>query len=345
LTLRNRIVMAPLTRARCGEARVPGPLVATYYEQRASAGLILTEATSVTPLGVGYAGTPGIWSDEQVDGWRRTTEAVHWAGGLIFLQLWHVGRVSDPAFLDGATPVSASPVALRGHVSLMRPKRAYVEPRALALEDIPQVVEAYRRGAENARRAGFDGVEIHGANGYLPDQFLQDSTNLRDDAYGGSVANRARLLLEIVDAAISVWGPERVGLHLAPRGDANDMGDSDPAATFGYVAQAMRARRLGFLFVREHEGDGGLGGGLRAEFDGVYVANERLDRGRAEALVRTGEVDAVAFGRAFISNPDLPRRLRERAPLTHWDPTTFYTPGAHGLIDNPFLSQEALDAE
>ncbi len=206
LQIPNRAFMAPLTRCRAGVGRVPTALMAEYYVQRASAGLILSEATAVTPMGVGYPDTPGIWSDEQVAGWKTVTEAVHAAGGRIFLQLWHVGRISDPYYLNGAQPVAPSAIAAEGHVSLMRPKKAFVTPRALELDEIPGIVEAFRKGAENARIAGFDGVEVHGANGYLLDQFLQDSTNRRTDAYGGSIENRARLMLEVTDAAISVWG-------------------------------------------------------------------------------------------------------------------------------------------
>jgi 2,4-dienoyl-CoA reductase-like NADH-dependent reductase (Old Yellow Enzyme family) len=239
LTLRNRIIMAPLTRQRAGVERVPNALMAKYYADRAAAGLILSEATSVTPQGVGYADTPGIWSDEQVEGWKLVTKAVHEAGGKIFMQLWHVGRVSDPVFLDGELPVAPSAIAAGGHVSLVRPKREYVTPRALELDEIPGIVAAYRKGAENAKRAGFDGVEVHGANGYLLDQFLQDSTNKRTDIYGSSIENRARLLLEVTDACIDVWGADRVGVHLAPRADSHTMGDSDRAATFGYVAREL----------------------------------------------------------------------------------------------------------
>jgi 2,4-dienoyl-CoA reductase-like NADH-dependent reductase (Old Yellow Enzyme family) len=230
---------------------VPNELMARYYAERASAGLIISEATSVTPQGVGYADTPGIWSDEQVEGWKRVTQAVHAAGGRIVLQLWHVGRISDPMFLDGDLPVAPSAIAAGGHVSLVRPERPFVTPRALELDEIPGIVAAYRKGAENAKKAGFDGVEIHGANGYLLDQFLQDSTNRRTDAYGGPIENRARLLLEVVDAAIDVWGAGRVGVHLAPRGDAHTMGDSDPAATFGYVARELGRRKIAFIFTRE----------------------------------------------------------------------------------------------
>ncbi|HEX7886226.1 MAG TPA: alkene reductase [Phenylobacterium sp.] len=338
LTLKNRIVMSPLTRARSGVARAPGPLVAEYYAQRASAGLIISEATSVTPLGVGYVDTPGIWSEEQVEGWKLTTKAVHDAGGVIFMQLWHVGRLSDPSLLDGQAPVSASTIAARGDVSLLRPKRPYPTPRALTIQEIAEVVEAYRRGAENAKRAGFDGVELHGANGYLLDQFLQDGSNKRTDEYGGSIENRARLTLEAVDAAISIFGAERVGLHIAPRGDAHDMGDSDPLATFTYVAREARKRGLGFLFAREHVGDGRIGPQLKAAFGGPYIVNEGLtDLDGAQALLDAGEADAVSFGKLFISNPDLPTRLKARAPLNAWNLETFYSPGAEGYTDYPAL--------
>jgi len=337
VTLRNRIVMAPLTRSRSGVERIPGPLVAQYYAQRASAGLILSEATSVTPLGVGYADTPGIWSDAQVEGWKLTTEAVHKAGGLIFMQLWHVGRISDPTFLDGQPPVAPSAVAAKGDVSLLRPKRPYPTPRALSLEEIAGVVEAYRKGAENAKRAGFDGVELHGANGYLLDQFLQDKSNHRTDAYGGPIENRARLMLEAVDATISVFGPGRVGLHIAPRGDAHDMGDSNLPATFDYVARAMRDRGLAFLMARERRGEDSLGPALKAAFGGTYIVNEGFDLETAEAAVASGEADAVGFGKLFISNPDLVARLKVAAPLNPWTPETFQSPGPEGYVDYPAL--------
>jgi 2,4-dienoyl-CoA reductase-like NADH-dependent reductase (Old Yellow Enzyme family) len=338
LTLKNRIVMAPLTRARSGAERTPGPLVAEYYAQRASAGLIISEATSVTPMGVGYVDTPGLWSEAQVEGWKLSTEAVHRAGGLIYAQLWHVGRISDPVFLGGQLPVSASAIAARGNVSLLQPKRPYPVPRALSVAEIGEVVEAYRRAAENAQRAGFDGVELHGANGYLLDQFLQDGSNNRDDAYGGPVENRARLMFEAVDAATSVFGAGRVGLHIAPRGDSHDMGDSDRLGTFSYVARQARERRLAFLCAREYVAEDRIGPRLKAEFGGVYIANERLDAAGAEALLAAGEADAVAFGKLFISNPDLPERLRAGAPLAPWNTETFYTPGSHGYTDYPSLA-------
>ncbi|MBU1378443.1 MAG: alkene reductase [Alphaproteobacteria bacterium] len=337
LTLKNRIVMAPLTRARSGVERTPGPLVAEYYAQRASAGLIVSEATSVTPLGVGYADTPGIWSDEQVEGWKLTTKAVHDAGGLIFMQLWHVGRISDPSLLDGQPPVSASAIAAKGEVSLLRPKRPYPVPRALSLDEIDGVIAAYRKGAENAKRAGFDGVELHGANGYLLDQFLQDGSNKRTDQYGGPIENRARLMLEAVDAAIAVWGPERVGLHIAPRGDSHDMGDSNLPATFDYVARAMRERGIAFLMARERVGSDSLGPQLKAAFGGIYIANEGLTGETGQALLDAGEADAIGFGKDFISNPDLPARLKAGAALNAWKMETFYSPGAAGYTDYPAL--------
>jgi 2,4-dienoyl-CoA reductase-like NADH-dependent reductase (Old Yellow Enzyme family) len=337
LTLPNRIVMAPLTRARSGPTRTPNALMADYYVQRASAGLIISEATSVTPMGVGYADTPGIWSDAQVDGWRQVTSAVHAAGGRIVLQLWHVGRISDPVFLDGAAPVAPSAIAADGHVSLLRPERPYPTPRALALDEIPGVVEAYRKGAENAKRAGFDGVELHGANGYLLDQFLQDSVNHRTDAYGGSIENRARLMLEVTDAAISVFGAGRVGLHLAPRGDSHTMGDSNPAATFGYVVEQASRRGLAFICAREHVGEGRIGPQLRAAFDGVWIANEGFDQAGAEKVLADGEADAVAFGKLFIANPDLVERFAARAPLNPLRFDTLYAAGAEGYVDYPSL--------
>jgi 2,4-dienoyl-CoA reductase-like NADH-dependent reductase (Old Yellow Enzyme family) len=341
--LPNRVIMAPLTRARAGAQRIPNALMAEYYAQRASAGMILSEATSVTPMGVGYADTPGIWSEAQVEGWKRITKGVHDAGGRMLLQLWHVGRISDPMFLNGELPVAPSAIAAPGHVSIVRPERPYVKPRALAIEELPGVVEAYRIGAENAKKAGFDGVEIHGANGYLLDQFLQDSTNHRSDRYGGSVENRARLMMEVTDAVLSVWKPGRVGMHLAPRGDAHGMGDSDPLATFGYVARELGARKIAFICARESLGEGRIGPELKKLFGGVYIANEKFTAESASRVLATGEADAIAFGKLFIANPDLPERLRIGAPLNEPDPSTFYAPGAKGYTDYPSLATvEAL---
>ncbi|AET91570.1 flavin oxidoreductase/NADH oxidase [Burkholderia sp. YI23] len=337
LTLKNRIIMAPLTRQRAGVERVPNALMAQYYADRAAAGLILSEATSVTPQGVGYADTPGIWSDEQVEGWKLVTKAVHEAGGKIFLQLWHVGRVSDPVFLNGELPVAPSAIAAGGHVSLVRPQRPFVTPRALELEEIAGVVAAFRKGAENAKRAGFDGVEVHGANGYLLDQFLQDSTNKRADAYGGPIENRARLLLDIVDEVIDVWGADRVGVHLAPRADSHTMGDSDRAATFGYVAHELGRRKIAFIAAREREDADSLGPQLKKAFGGVYIANEGFSKESAEAIIARGDADAVAWGKPFIANADLVRRFERDASLNDWDTSTFYAPGAKGYTDYPLL--------
>ena len=334
----NRIIMAPLTRCRSSEGRVPNAMMATYYAQRASAGLIISEATSVSPMGVGYPNTPGIWSEAQVAGWTLVTDAVHRAGGRILLQLWHVGRMSDPLYLDGKLPEAPSAVRPAGHVSLVRPEKGFVTPRALNLEEIPGIVESYRQGAENAKRAGFDGVEIHGANGYLLDQFLQDSTNLRTDEYGGSIENRARLMLEVVDATIRVWGADRVGLHLAPRGDAHDIGDSNPAETFGYVARECGRRQIAFLFAREGMDEPRLGPMIKAEFGGAFIANQGLSREDGETLIERGEADAIAWGQQFIANPDLPERFASESKLNAPRPETFYADGEEGYIDYPALS-------
>ncbi len=338
LTLRNRIVMAPLTRMHASPGRVPNDLMVEYYTQRAGAGMILTEATAVTPQGVGYADTPGLWTTEQVQGWRKVTSSVHQAGGLIVAQLWHVGRISDPMFLNGDLPVAPSAISAKGHVSHVRPERPYVTPRALETAELAGVVESYRHGAKMAMEAGFDGVEVHAANGYLLDQFLQDSTNRRTDAYGGSLENRARLLLEVVDACVSVWGAGRVGVHLSPRGEIHSMGDSDPAATFGYVARELGKRGIAFLCVREYEAADSLGPMLKAEFGGTYIANEGFARDSAEAAIAAGRADAVAFGVQYIANPDLARRFELKAPLNRPNPATFYAPGPGGYTDYPALA-------
>ena len=338
LTLRNRVVMAPLTRQRASAGRVPNDLMVEYYTQRAGAGMILTEATAVTPQGVGYADTPGLWSPEQVKGWRKVTSAVHDKGSVIVAQLWHVGRISDPMFLDGELPVAPSAIAAKGHVSHVRPKRAYVTPRALETAEIPGVVEAYRHGAQMAMEAGFDGVEVHAANGYLLDQFLQDSTNHRTDQYGGSVENRARLLLDVVDACVAVWGAGRVGVHLSPRADAHDMGDSDLPCLFGYVARELGKRGIAFLCAREHEGPDSLAPMMKAEFGGVFIANEGYTRETAEAAVAAGRADAVAFGVPYIATPDLAERLQQNAPLNTPNPATFYASGPEGYTDYPAMA-------
>jgi 2,4-dienoyl-CoA reductase-like NADH-dependent reductase (Old Yellow Enzyme family) len=341
LTLRNRIIMAPLTRQRAGVVRVPNALMARYYGDRAAAGLILSEATSVTQQGVGYEDTPGIWSDEQVEGWKLVTKAVHDAGGVIFMQLWHVGRISDPSLLDGDLPVAPSAIAASGHVSLLRPLRDFVTPRALELDEISGVVSAFRKGAENAKRAGFDGVEIHGANGYLLDQFLQDSTNRRTDSYGGAIENRARLMLEVTDACIEVWGADRVGMHLAPRADSHTMGDSDLAGTFGYIARELGKRGIAFIAARERVGEDSLGPQLKREFGGVYIANEQFTRESAQAALDRGDADAIAWGKLFIANPDLVKRFETGAALNDPVSATFYSKGPEGYVDYPTL--ETMD--
>jgi 2,4-dienoyl-CoA reductase-like NADH-dependent reductase (Old Yellow Enzyme family) len=337
LSLPNRIIMAPLTRCRASEGRVPNALMAEYYAQRASAGLIITEATSVMPMGVGYPDTPGIWSEEQVAGWKQVTEAVHQAGGRIVMQLWHVGRISDPIYLNGELPVAPSAIAAEGHVSLIRPLKNYEVPRALDMDEIPAIVEAYRHGADNAKKAGFDGVEIHSANGYLLDQFLQSTTNLRTDNYGGSIENRARLMLEVTDAVISVWGAGRVGVHLAPRGDSHSMGDSNPLATFSYVASELGKRQIAFIFTREHFNAPALTPALKQAFGGVVIANEQLTAETAQQVLADGNADAIAFGKAFIANPDLVARFQQQALLNALQFETIYGAGAQGYTDYPAL--------
>ncbi|NLY27811.1 MAG: alkene reductase [Alcaligenaceae bacterium] len=339
IKLENRIVMAPLTRNRASEGRVPNDLMRNYYCQRSSAGLIISEATSVSPQGVGYPHTPGIWSQAQVDGWKKITQTVHARGGKIILQLWHVGRVSDPEFLNGEIPVAPSALGLDGHVSLLRPKRPYVIPRALHTEEIAGIVADFASAARHAREAGFDGVEVHAANGYLIDQFLHDGSNRRTDQYGGSIENRARFLLEIVDACCSVWGAGRVGVHLAPRGDAHGMKDSDPRALFAWVAQALGERGLAFLFTREHAGPDSLTGMIRRMFGGPVIVNEGYTPEAARQVVAAGEADAVAFGKSFIANPDLVARIRQGAELNDWDAHTFYSEGSAGYTDYPSLPE------
>ena len=339
LVLPNRIFMAPLTRCRASEGRVPNALMAEYYVQRASAGLIFSEATSVTPMGVGYPDTPGIWSREQIEGWKLITKAVHAAGGRILMQLWHVGRISHSYFLSGAEPVAPSAIAAEGHVRLLDKSVAYPVPRSLRLEEIPAVVEAFRKGAENAMEAGFDAVEIHGANGYLLDQFLQDGSNKRTDHYGGSIENRSRLMLEVTDAVVSGWGAGRVGMHLAPRCDTQSMGDSNPSATFGYIARELGKRKIAFIFAREHLGEDRLGPELKKAFGGIYIANEGLTKSTAEQLLADGEADAVSFGVLFIANPDLPERLRLNAGLNVPLPASFFASGPEGYTDYPGLTR------
>jgi 2,4-dienoyl-CoA reductase-like NADH-dependent reductase (Old Yellow Enzyme family) len=339
LYLPNRIFMAPLTRLRGTADHIPTPIMAEYYAQRATAGLIISEGTPVDPMGVGYQNVPGIWSREQVEAWKPVVQAVHDQDGHIFAQIWHVGRISDPSLLNGQPPVAPSAVAATGHVSLLRPQRPYPVPRALETHEVRQVVEAFRRAAQNAQAAGFDGVELHGANGYLLDQFLQDGSNRRTDEYGGPIENRARLMLEATDAAISVFGPGRVGVHLAPRGDSHGISDSNPTATFSYVAAELGRRKIAFIAAREHVGPDSIGPHLKQLFGGIFVANEAIDQKVGQQLLDEDKADAVAFGKLFIANPDLVSRFRKHGPLNRPEPHTFYAPGPHGYTDYPALAE------
>lgn len=339
LTLKNRIIMAPLTRSRSGDERIPNDLVREYYEQRATAGMILTEATIIDEKAAGYAATPGIYSEEQIAGWKKVTDAVHAKGGIIFSQLWHVGRISDPIFLNGDLPVAPSAIKPSGHVNLVRPIKEFETPRALATSEVGELVEKYKQAAINAKKAGFDGVELHAANGYLVDQFLQEKTNQRIDKYGGSIENRARFLLEITDALIEVYGAGRVGVHLAPRMDSHDMGDSKPRELFGYVARELGKRKIAFIFTRETQGPNFLGDYIKKEFGGVLIANQKYTKESAEESISRGDSDAVAWGVGFIANPDLPLRLLENLPLNPPDMNTFYQGGAAGYTDYPFFKK------
>jgi N-ethylmaleimide reductase len=343
LPLPNRVVMAPMTRNRAGEGNAPTALNVEYYVQRASAGLIVTEATQVSPQGVGYPGTPGIHSDQQVAGWRRVTAAVHAAGGRIFLQLWHVGRISHPSLQpNGGLPVAPSAIAAKGEAFTLTGMQPFPTPRALDTDEIADVVRQYADGARRALDAGFDGVEVHGANGYLIDQFLRDGTNQRSDRYGGSIENRTRFLGEVTDAVVAVWGAERVGLRISPRGEFNDMRDSDPAALFTRVAAQVGAKRLAYLHVVEPVGTAdALAPRLRAAFGGPLILNGGFDRAAGDAALGAGSGDLVSFGAPFLANPDLPVRFRVGAPLNTPDHATFYGGAAKGYTDYPALDTAA----
>jgi len=338
LHLKNRIVMAPLARCRASEGRVPNALMASYYAQRATAGLILAEATAVSPQGVGHARTPGIWCSAQIEGWRKVTQSVHDKGGTIFLQLWHVGRVSDPEYMSGGIPVAPSSIACPGRLELLQQfAHRFVTPRALRADEIAGVVQDYAQAARNAREAGFDGVEVHAANGYLIDQFLHDGSNQRQDQYGGNIPDRTRFLLEVVDACIGVWGAQRVGVHLSPGSTTHGMHDSDPVALFNHVARVLYQRNVAFVFVRQSAGAQDCVRGVRQNFDGSLILNGNFSVLEARALLHSGVADAVAFGRAYIANPDLVARLRSRAPLNPWDDATFLHGEERGYVDYPAL--------
>lgn len=346
IVLNNRVVLSPMTRSRAIDGNVANPLAATYYVQRASAGLIITEGTQVSPQGAGYIRTPGIHSPEQVAGWRRVTNAVHQVGGTIFAQLWHVGRVSHPDFHNGELPVAPSALPVEGEAFTINGKVKIPTPRALETSEIGGVVEQFRKGAQNAKAAGFDGVELHGANGYILDQFLRDGSNRRTDAYGGSLEKRMRFPLEVADAVAGVFGPERVGYKLSPYFGGYSMSDSNPLVTFTTFAAELNKLGLGYLHVSEAvAGPMKVNGVVRATpsiretFDGTMIVNGGYDATTAEAAIARGEADLVAFGMPFIANPDLPLRYLKRAALNAPDPTTLYAGEEKGYIDYPTLSQ------
>ena len=350
LKLPNRVLMAPLTRSRSKQpGDIPWELNVTYYAQRAGAGLIFSEATQVSPQGKGYAFTPGIYSDAQVEGWRKVTAAVHDAGGRIYLQLWHVGRISRPELQpDAQQPVAPSAIKPEGAQTFIDEKSGLVEvlePRALSTDEIPGVVEQFRQGAMNAKRAGFDGVEIHGANGYLLDQFIRSKSNRRTDEYGGSIDNRLRFPLMVVDAVADVWGVDRTGIRISPTGTFNDMHDDDPVATYGAFAKGLNDIGIAFIEVVEDSFQGNAADGrpeaviqaIRNNFKGAYIANGNYSAEEAHQRIDSGLCDLVTFGRFFISNPDLPKRFREGAPLNDFDEGTFYGGDEQGYTDYPTL--------
>lgn len=350
LVLPNRVLMSPLTRSRSKQpGDIPWGLNATYYAQRAGAGLIFAEATQVTPQGKGYAFTPGIHSPEQIEGWRLVTDAVHTAGGRIFLQLWHVGRISRPELQpNGQLPVAPSAIKPEGATTFIDERSgmvAVLKPRALLREEIPTVVEQFRKGAENAKRAGFDGVEIHGANGYLLDQFIRSKSNRRDDEYGGSIDNRLRFPLMVVDAVADVWGRDRTGIRVSPTGTFNDMLDDDPVATYGALARELSDRTIAYIEVVEDSFQGNAVEGrpeaviqaIRENFQGAYIANGNYTAEEARQRITAGKCDLVSFGRPYISNPDLVERFRRGAQLNEYDEGTFYGGDERGYTDYPAL--------
>jgi N-ethylmaleimide reductase len=346
LQLPNRLVMAPMTRNRAGPGNVPGLMNVTYYQQRASAGLIVTEGTQVSPRGQGYAATPGIHSAEQVAGWKLITDAVHAAGGRIFAQLWHVGRISHPTVQeDGGLPVAPSALKPAGQIFTPSGMLDFVTPRALETVEVKHVVDEFRRGAANAKRAGFDGVELHAANGYLIDQFLRDKTNRRADHYGGSVANRARFLVEVTEALVGEWGANRVGVRLAPTNPFNDIADSNPAATFSHAVGELARFGLSYLHIVEPAPTDPVATGempdirfFRRIWRGTLMGNKGYDLARANSAIRDGIVDLVSFATLFLANPDLPERFRRGTGLNAPDRPTFYGGSAKGYTDYPALA-------
>ena len=341
LALKNRTVMAPLTRNRA-VGTVPQAVHADYYAQRAGAGLIVSEATQIAPLGQGYPDTPGIHTHEQTAAWKTVTDAVHAANGVIYLQLWHVGRVSHSSYHGGEKPVSASAVKFEGNLMYPDFRRAPSDetPRALETDEVPEVVEQYRQAAENARQAGFDGVEIHAANGYLLEQFLRTGTNQREDNYGGSVQNRTRLLKEVTEAVLNVWDANRVGVRLSPNNAPGSRGDANPLETYRYAAELLNAYDLAYLHTVEAEvGTMKASELFRDAYDGTLIVAGGLDQASGEALLQKDKADLIAYGRLFIANPDLPARFRANAELNPWDEKTFYGGDEHGYTDYPFLKE------
>jgi N-ethylmaleimide reductase len=346
LTLPNRIVMAPMTRNRAPET-VPTALMSTYYVQRAQAGLLITEGSQISSEAVGYPATPGIHTDAQEAGWKKVTDAVHAQKGRIFLQLWHCGRASHPDFHGGALPVSSSAIQPKGQTFTPQGLKDLVTPRALTLDEIPRVIADYAHAAERAKRAGFDGVEIHGANGYLIDQFLRDGSNKRTDNYGGSLENRTRFLLDVTQAVVNVLGADRVGVRLSPLQPFNDMFDSNPQTTFTYAVEQLNRFGLAYLHITEMGQDtpGVAGPGfdlslLRQCWKGVYITNGAYDKARGNAAIAKGAADAIAFGVPFLANPDLVKRLELDAALNVPDQSTFYGGDEHGYTDYPALSND-----
>ena len=351
LEAKNRIFMAPLTRGRATQpGSIPNELMATYYRQRAGAGLIISEATGISREGLGWPAAPGIWTDEQTEGWKLTTEAVHEEGGLIVLQLWHMGRLVHPDFLDGDAPVSASATCAPGHAHTPSGRQDYQPARALTVDEIRRVVDDYAHAAANARKAGFDGVQLHGANGYLVDQFIRSSTNLREDEYGGSAENRTRFLDEVLGALVAVWGADRVGLRLSPNGETQGCDDPDPAKTFGTAAAVVEKHGIAFLELREPGPDGTFGQTdvakqspmIRQAYSGPLVLNSDYTAEAAAGDVDAGRCDAVSFGRPYISNPDLAERIRTGAAWAENKdvPRSWYLPGPDGYTDYPTMEEE-----
>jgi N-ethylmaleimide reductase len=344
INLSNRMVMAPMTRCRAVEGNIPNPLSITYYVQRSNAGLIITGGSQVSPQGVGYNRTPGIYSPEQVAGWRKVTDAVHKSGGKIFLQLWHVGRVSHPDFLSGELPVAPSALPVEGEIHTPSGKKKIEIPRALDLDEIPSIINQFRRGAFNAKAAGFDGVEIHGANGYLLDQFLRDGSNRRRDQYGGSLQNRARLPLEVTKAVIEAFGADRVGYRISPHFQRYSMSDSNPHETFSYLSKQLNNLKLGYIHMIERVGGPMLvapeerfASAIRKIFKGTFILNGGYDAEKGNDAIRKGETDLIAYGTLFLANPDLPERFKKNAPLNAPDKKTFYVGEERGYIDYPAL--------